>query len=104
MKVHRSNGVCGNLMLARFLPLTTVALLSGCVLRSDVVPAGDGTYLVTGRTGDFGPDVQSELLKKANDFCAARGLAVHVVSQSDNYNPLQVFGPRTGRLYFSCVK
>jgi hypothetical protein len=84
--------------------VSAVGALSGCVLRSDVVPAGDGAYLVTGRTGDFGPDVQTELLKKANAFCATQGARVHIESQSDDYNPLQVFGPRTGRLYFKCVK
>jgi hypothetical protein len=81
-----------------------LACLSGCVLKSDVVPAGDGTYLVTGRTGDFGPDVLMALLKKANSFCAARDASAQIVSQSDDYKALQVFGPRTGRLYFKCEK
>jgi hypothetical protein len=77
--------------------------VGGCVIKSDVVPAGDGQFLVTGRTGDFGPDVQMSLLKKANAYCSAHGGTVHISGQSDDYKPLQVFGPRTGRLYFTCV-
>jgi hypothetical protein len=87
-------------MVISILALTCVA---GCVIKSDVVPAGDGVLLVTGRTGDFGPDVQMSLLKKANAYCTAHGGTVHISSQSDDYKPLQVFGPRTGRLYFRCV-
>jgi hypothetical protein len=85
------------------IELLGFCLTVGCVITSDVVSAGEGSFLVTGRTGDFGPDVLTDLLKKANAFCAARSATAEPINQSDDYKPLQVFGPRTGRLYFRCT-
>ena len=90
--------------LGKHCLLPVVLGFQGCVITSDVIPAGDDSFLVTGRTGDFGADVLTDLLKKANAFCAARGEAVEMLNQSDRYNPVQVFGARTGRLYFKCTK
>ena len=74
------------------------------MLKSDVVPAGEGTYLVTGRTGDFGPDVQTERTKDLQRLIVvALTFDVHCGALG-NAERIGLLEQRTGRLYFKCVK
>ncbi len=53
-----------------------IALLGGCV-SSDVIPAGPDTYMVSASGAGFATaGVREKVYKKANDFCAARGLVM----------------------------
>lgn len=55
-------------------------LLSGCV-SSDVISAGPDTYMVSASGAGFATaGVREKVYKKANDFCAARGLVMVPVS------------------------
>ncbi len=56
------------------------ALTSGCS-TSDVISSGPDTYMVTSSGAGFGTaSVRENVYKKANDFCAKRGLVMVPVS------------------------
>ncbi len=59
-----------------------VFFVSGCVSTSGVIPAGPETYMVSASAGGgFSTNgVREEVYKKANDFCASKGLVMVPVS------------------------
>jgi hypothetical protein len=81
--------------------LLCVLSLSGCVLKSDIAPAGPNKWMVSARSSARPNDVEPEALKKADAFCAPRH--VQPLSKEDN----QTFNgwvPHVVTLTFTCVE
>src|SRR5580693_5751517 len=62
------------------ITLAALAVTSGCT-TSNIVPAGPDTYTVSASGAGFSDaKVRENVLQKANEFCAARGLVMVPVS------------------------
>lgn len=84
--------------------LLALAILTGCSTVSEVVPTGKDSYMVgsTARGGFTGDaEVKSLAVKRANEFCAAKGLRAQVTgSQSSG---TQGWTPQNAEVQFTCV-
>ena len=86
-------------MVKKLLP---IVLLSGCAYHSEttaVTPVGNGTYAVSGRSGQYAGGAQGGqmmAMQKANAFCAADGGKAVVV---------RAIQPQAGgaTVYFRCT-
>jgi hypothetical protein len=80
--------------------------LVGCASHSGVTPMGGGTYLLSKQaaTGFAGAaSLKAELLREADQHCAAKGQDFEVISAAENAGPY-VFGhyPKA-EVQFKCV-
>lgn len=80
--------------------------LAGCASYSGVVPAGDGTYMVTKQAATGFPglgNMKAEVLQDANAQCAKTNEAMLLVSENET-KPPYIFGnfPRV-EIHFRCV-
>lgn len=83
--------------------ITLSALLCSCVSTSEVVPTGKDQYLLTS-TARGGLDPGAQVItatKKANEYCAARGLQMQVTKLDTAGVPM--WTPERATLAFSCV-
>ena len=80
------------------------ALLSGCATMSDVAQTGKDTYTVSnqqrGGLTSWG-EIKQAALKRANEFCAAKGL--HMVSVDMQTHGVRSLTPQEAELTFRCV-
>jgi hypothetical protein len=85
--------------------LVPLLLANGCASTSEVIATGPGTYMVTGKNTALGANtdnVMVALYKRANAFCAEKGLVMQE-KKIDARAPGFARFP-TGRLDFHCVK
>lgn len=75
--------------------LLVILVLCGCTTL-DPVPTGKDTYLIEGGVGLVAPPM-TQLVQRANEFCAARGEEMTVLEWSP-----WVPGRDTPKLQFSC--
>lgn len=89
----------------KYLLLVFIAInLASCTHISDVVPAGENTYLVTGsmeHSRSTGGEVKVELFKVANSYCSDIGKEVLAVKTSST--DAHLFRSSTAELYFRCI-
>ncbi len=87
------------------LVLLATALASGCASVSDVIPSGDGTYMVAAHGIDgngSGATQKAIALQKANSFCEGSGAQIQVVHIETGE---AMFGrPPSADLTFRCAK
>jgi hypothetical protein len=90
----------GNLRSGGVLVITL--LISGCVVSSPVVPAGNNTYMVSSRSrACLKCTMASTALQTANQFCASKGKSLVIHNTSGYMNP---FGYNAeNQLIFSCL-
>lgn len=86
------------------LTLVLLALVTACSTVSEVVPTGKDTYMVGsqargGFTGDA--DVKALAIKRANEFCSAKGKRAQVTNSSSSGT--QGWTPQNSEVQFSCV-
>lgn len=80
-------------MIRQTLLLSAIVLV-GCASHSGVTPMGGGTYLLSKQaaTGFSGAaSLKAELLREADQHCAAKGQDFEVISAAENAGPY-VFG------------
>ena len=79
-----------------------IALLFGCVSSSEVVPIGNGRYLITGRaSGGLNAGKETtEATKVANAYCATQSKQM-VLQNLDKTGNAAVFGENIN-LTFTC--
>jgi hypothetical protein len=79
-----------------------MALLAGCVSTSEVVPIGDGRYMITGRaSGGLNAGKETtEATKQANAYCAKLSKQM-VLQDLDKTGNAAVFGENIN-LTFRC--
>jgi hypothetical protein len=79
-----------------------LALLAGCVSTSEVVPIGDGRYMITGRAsgGVNAGKETTEATKEANAYCAKQSKQM-VLQDLDKTGNAAVFGENVN-LTFRC--
>ena len=87
-----------------FLILTSLILVS-CTSISDITPAGQNKFIVSGSNlsiGASGTEIKTELYKKASNYCSAQGKVFEPVDTSSvDY---QVFrGTANAELTFPCI-
>lgn len=80
------------------------ATVAGCASVSEVIPAGKDTYLVGanvrgGMTSDA--EVTGMSVKRANEFCAAQGKQVEVISSTNSGT--QGWTPQNSQVMFRCI-
>lgn len=78
----------------RFVIMTAVISLAACASHSGVTPMGGGTYLLSKQaaTGFGGSaSLKAELLREADQHCAAKGQDFEVIRAAENAGPY-VFG------------
>jgi uncharacterized protein YcfL len=87
-----------------YVPLCLM-LLAGCASVSDIVPAGQDTYRISGSNlaiGASGTQIKTDLYKKASDYCAAQGKVFEPVdSSSVDYRVFR--GTANAELTFRCL-
>jgi hypothetical protein len=84
------------------LTVVLIALVAACVSSSEVVPIGNGRYLITGRASgglNAGKET-SEATKAANAYCAKQSKQM-VLQSLDKTGNAAVFGENIS-LTFSC--
>ncbi|WP_152598709.1 hypothetical protein [Janthinobacterium sp. RA13] len=84
--------------------LPIIALLAACQSVSDVVPAGQDTYLVGatvrgGMTSDA--EVTAISIRRGNEFCAAKGQRFEVMNATNSGT--QGWTPQQSQVMFRCV-
>ncbi len=86
------------------LGLTLTVLLVGCQSISDVVPTGQGTYLV-GATVRGGMKSDAEVtavsIKRGTEFCAAMGKRFELANASNSGT--QGWTPQQSQIMFRCI-
>ncbi|WP_219116107.1 hypothetical protein [Janthinobacterium sp. UMAB-56] len=84
--------------------LAIVALLAACQSVSDVVPAGQDTYLV-GATVRGGMSSDAEVtaisIRRGNEFCAAKGRRFEIMNAANSGT--QGWTPQQSQVMFRCV-
>lgn len=82
--------------------LCFIFLVAGCVSSSEVVPIGNGRYMITGRaSGGLNAGKETtEATKEANPFCAKQSKQM-VLQNLDKTGNAAVFGENIS-LIFSC--
>lgn len=89
-----------------FLLSLSLLILFGCTTTSEIVPAGPGKYMLSGgnlAVGASGAEIETELYKKASEFCRAKGKIFEPLSTSSS--DYQVFhGTANAELTFHCIK
>jgi hypothetical protein len=82
--------------------LVLIALVAGCVSSSEVVPIGNGRYMITGRaSGELNAGKETtEATKAANANCAKQSKQM-VLQNLDKTGNAAVFGENIN-LTFSC--
>jgi hypothetical protein len=88
--------------MKRILPI--VLLLTGCASVSEVMPAGQDTYMVGANVhGGFSSDaeVTGMSLKRANEFCVGQEKQMQLVSSSNSGT--QGWTPQNSQVVFKCV-
>ncbi len=98
-KGHRLyEGIIMNILFLPFL------LLTACASISDIVPAGQDKYIVSGSDlaiGASGAQIKTDLYKKASDYCGAQGKNFEPVdSSSVDYRAFR--GTANAELIFRC--
>jgi hypothetical protein len=84
------------------LLILAVLVLAGCVSASDVVPIGNGRYMITGRaSGGLNAGKETtEATKEANTYCAKQNKQM-VLQNLDKTGNAAVFGENIN-LTFTC--
>jgi hypothetical protein len=89
-------------LLFVFFPLL---ILNACASVSDIVPAGQDKYMISGSNlsvGASGSQIKTELYKKASDFCATQGKVFEPIdSSSVDYRVFR--GTANAELTFRCL-
>lgn len=81
-----------------------VMSIAGCQSVSDVVPAGNGTYMVGSEVrGGFSSwaEVRGMTLKRANEYCASQGKEMEQVDSKTR--GARGWTPQEAELTFQCV-
>jgi uncharacterized protein YceK len=85
--------------------LVFLMLLSGCASVSDIVPAGQDKYIISGSNlaiGASGAQIKTDLYKKASDYCAAQGKVFEPIDSSAiDYRAFR--GTANAELIFRCL-
>jgi hypothetical protein len=86
----------------RIAIVLAIAALAGCVSASEVVPIGNGRYMITGRaSGGLNAGKETtEATKAANAYCAKQSKQM-VLQNLDKTGNAAVFGENIS-LTFSC--
>jgi hypothetical protein len=81
---------------------TTVVVVTGCVSSSEVVPIGNGRYMITGRaSGGLNAGKETtEATKAANAYCAKQSKRM-VLQNLDKTGNAAVFGENIS-IIFTC--
>jgi len=94
-------------MKTSFLLVLSLSFLmvSACTTTSDIVPAGQDKYMLSGGNlaiGASGAQIKTELYKKASDYCVSQGKVFEPVDTSSvDY---QVFhGTANAEVTFRCI-
>lgn len=80
--------------------------LTSCASVSDIVPAGNDKYLVSGSDlsiGASGSKIKTDLYKKASVFCASKNMDFEPVDDS-SVDYRSFCGTANAELIFSCVQ
>jgi hypothetical protein len=88
----------------RTLFIAASLALAGCATMSDVVPIGDGRYMVgTSVRGGFTSDaeVKASALKRANAYCQERSKQMVLIDSSSS--GVQGWTPQNAEVSFRCV-
>jgi len=88
----------------RTLFIATCLAVTGCATMSDVVPIGEGRYMVgTSVRGGFTSDaeVKASALKRANAYCAERGKQMVLIDATSS--GVQGWTPQNAQVNFRCV-
>lgn len=88
----------------KFIVIISAGLLAACSTVSEVVPTGKDSYMVGsqargGLTGDA--EVKALAVKRANEFCAAKGQRAQVTNSSSSGT--QGWTPQNSEVQFTCV-
>ena len=89
--------------MGKTLKLMYLLLLGGCVATSQVVPYGNGVYMIEALDGwgvKSQADVLAEGVKKADAYCGQLGKSAQVKQDSASYGP----NGTQGRLIFVCAE
>jgi hypothetical protein len=84
------------------LSLVIFTVLAGCASTSAVTPYGRDSYIVSAQDSMHVPSpakLQVRAAQKANEFCASKGMVMHVRNTSNNVD----FSGSSSSLICSCI-
>jgi hypothetical protein len=84
--------------------LAALTMLAACTTISDVMPAGDGLYIVTTQVrGGMTPwgEVKASTLKRADEYCREHGKQMHQIDMQTH--GVRGWTPQEAELTFSCT-